>query len=87
MPTVRPRYTITDTGPVRDLLDDAQRRWPEVEDRKELLLRLAHTGHDSLRLTEANEEASRRRERQSAALAGLQSAVNWDVIRNDQAWS
>ena len=25
MPTTHPRYTITDTGPVRGLLDDAQR--------------------------------------------------------------
>jgi hypothetical protein len=86
MPTTHPRYTITDTGPVRALLDDAQRRWPEIVDRKKLLLRLAQTGHDSLRLGDAGAEAEQRRERQRAALAGLQRTVDWDAIRNDQAW-
>lgn len=86
MPTIRPRYTVTDSGPLRDLLDDAQRRWPEIESRKELLLALAQTGHESLRLAELDAESSRRRERQHAALAGLQRTVDWDAIRDDQAW-
>ena len=41
MPTSKPRYMLTDTGELSDLLDAAQRRWPEVTDRKALLLRLA----------------------------------------------
>jgi hypothetical protein len=86
MPTTRPRYTVTDTGPLRGLLDDAQRRWPEIESRKELLLRLAETGHHSLRLDELEQEADRRRDRQRAALAGLRGTVDWDAIRDDQAW-
>jgi hypothetical protein len=86
MPTTRPRYTITDTGGVRGLLDDAQRRWPEVESRKELLLRLAQTGHESLRLDEIDAEASRRSERQRGALTRLRRNVDWDAIRDDQAW-
>lgn len=86
VPTTRPRYTVTDTGPLRGLLDDAQRRWPEIESRKELLLRLAQTGHQSLNLDELEEEAGRRRDRQRAALAGLQRTVDWDAIRDDQAW-
>ena len=48
MPTTKPRYTITDTGPVSEQLDEAQRRWPEVRDRKELLLRLAAVGRDAI---------------------------------------
>lgn len=48
MPTTKPRYTITDTGPVSEQLDEAQRRWPEVRDRKELLLRLAAAGRDAI---------------------------------------
>lgn len=87
MPTTHPRYTITDTGPVRALLNDAQRRWPDIQDRKKLLLRLAQTGHDALHLSEADAERSRRCERQRSALASLQRTVNWDAIRNDQAWS
>jgi hypothetical protein len=86
MPTTHPRYTITDTGPVRGLLDDAQRRWPEVEDRKELLLRLAQTGHESLHLGEADAEASRRRERQRLALERLPTLIDVDALLSDRAW-
>jgi hypothetical protein len=86
MPTVRPRYTFTDTGVMRGLLDDAQRRWPEIASRQELLLRLAQTGHQSLCLDQAEAQASQRRERQRAALASLQRTVDWDAIRDDQAW-
>jgi hypothetical protein len=86
MPTTRPRYTITDVGAIRGLLDDAQRRWPQIHDRKELLLRLARTGHESLRLGELEAEASRRLEEQRASLSNLQRTVDWDAIRDDQAW-
>jgi len=86
MPTTRPRYTVTDTGQLRGLLDEAQRRWPEIESRKELLLRLAQTGHESLRSDEAAQETALRSDRQSAALASLQRSVDWDAIRDDQAW-
>jgi hypothetical protein len=48
MPTTKPRYTITDTGTVSEQLDAAQRRWPEVRDRKELLLRLAAAGNAAI---------------------------------------
>jgi hypothetical protein len=87
MPTTRPRYTITDTGSISALLDDAHRRWPDVTDRKELLLRLAQAGHDALHLDRAEAEESDRRERQRAALVNLQRTVDWDAIRDDQAWS
>jgi hypothetical protein len=87
MPTTRPRYSVTDTGSVRELLDDAQRQWPDVRDRKELLLRLAQTGHDALHLDRAEAEEDDRRERQRAALAELQRTVDWDAIRDEEAWS
>ncbi len=38
MPTTKPPYTVTDTGDLSDQLDEAQRRRPEIRDRKELLL-------------------------------------------------
>src|SRR5438874_2398219 len=38
MPTTKPRYTFTDTGDLEALLDAAGRRWPEISDRKALLL-------------------------------------------------
>lgn len=87
VPTTRPRYTITDTGSISALLDDAQHRWPGVRDRKELLLRLAQAGHDSLHLDRAEAEESDRRERQRAALTNLQLTVDWGAIRDDQAWT
>ena len=48
MPTTRPRYTFTDTGRLSELLDEAQRRWPDVRDRKELLLKLAAAGGETI---------------------------------------
>jgi hypothetical protein len=86
-PTTRPRYTITDTGSISVLLDDAQRRWPGVTDRKELLLRLAQAGHDSLHLDRVEADERARRQRQRAALTNLQRTVDWGAIRDDQAWS
>ncbi len=86
MPTTRPRYTVTDSGAVRNLLDDASRHWPDVHSRKELLLRLAQTGHDSLNLVDASDEAMERRERQLASIEALRDTVDWHAIRDDQAW-
>lgn len=48
MPTTKPRYTVTDTGKLSEQLDQAQRRWPDAEDRKELLLRLVSAGSETL---------------------------------------
>lgn len=87
MPTTHPRYTITDTGDVRNLLDDAQRRWPNLTDRKQLLLRLAQAGHDSLQLDKLQAEATQRRERQQAALDRLAELVDTDLLLADAAWS
>ena len=86
MPTTHPRYSITDTGPVRELLDDAERQWPGVGNRKELLLRLAQAGHDALGLDRAEAEASRRRELQHKALEELPKLVDMDVLLSDSAW-
>ncbi len=56
MPTNKPRYTVTDTGTLSELLDVAQGYWPEERDRKRLLLRLAEAGGESI----ANAAADRR---------------------------
>jgi hypothetical protein len=86
MPTTRPRYSITDTGSTRELLDDAQRQWPGVEDRKELLLRLARAGHEALRLDRAETTTRERRELQRSALKRLRVLVDVDTLLTDQAW-
>lgn len=69
MPTSKPRYTVTDTGRLSEQLDRAERRWPDIRDRKDLLLRLAATGVDAIE----REEAERRRA--VAATAGALSGV------------
>lgn len=59
MPTIRPRYMITETEEVTEALDDAARRWPEMRDKRgELLKRLISEGHAALRTAaEARREA------------------------------
>jgi hypothetical protein len=86
VPTTHPRYSITDTGSTRALLDDAEREWPDVEDRKELLLRLARAGHEALRLDRAEAAARERRELQRSAVSRLRMLVDVDTLLTDQAW-
>jgi hypothetical protein len=66
----RPRYTVTDTGQTSELLDLAQQVWPEVTDRRELLLRLTRAGGLALQSQLADEDARRERQR-----VGLQRAA------------
>ncbi|MBA3327308.1 MAG: hypothetical protein H0T43_03295 [Solirubrobacterales bacterium] len=86
MPTTHPRYTVTDTGDVRDMLDLAQRRWPEVADRRQLLLRLAAAGHAAIVEDADTDERERRRQRQSEALARADELVDRDALLSDSAW-
>lgn len=88
MPTTRPRYQVTDTGEVRELLDAAQARWPEIDDRKLLLLRLARHGAAALR-TQAEEgdaAAARRRQAQRRAISDVRGRFDPDVLLGDDAW-
>jgi hypothetical protein len=86
MPTTRPRYTFTDTGELRAMLDLAQRAWPEVEDRKELLYRLARTGEDTVRARVQQDEHAARRERQRAALEHAGELIDMGAAVSDAAW-
>jgi hypothetical protein len=86
MPTTRPRYTFTDTGDLEVLLDAAQRRWPEVADRKTLLLRLAEEGGSALGLDTERLDGETRRARAEAALKRLRKLVDADVLLSDSAW-
>lgn len=69
MPTTKPRYMVTDAGKVTEMLDAAQRRWPEIADRKALLLLLAERGRDVI-----ESEGSERRVA-AAETAGAMSGV------------
>ena len=81
MPTTKPRYTVTDSGAVSELLDEAQRRWPEIRDRKELLLRLAAVGREAI----AREGAARRSavEETAGALSGVYEPGELARLRED----
>lgn len=87
MPTTRPRYTLTDTGHLRELLDAAQQRWPEIADRKQLLIRLAEEGHNALGAVEEELGAEERRERVTVALERIPSLVDSELLLSDRAWS
>lgn len=81
MPTTKPRYTVTDSGAVSELLDEAQRRWPEVSDRKELLLRLAEAGREAI---ERDGEARRVAIAEtSGALSGVYEPGELKRLRED----
>jgi hypothetical protein len=86
VPTTRPRYTITDTGEMAAMLDVAQRRWPDVEDRKELLVRLAAAGRDVIAPEVDDDAREQRRQRQLDALARSARLVDVDVLLADSAW-
>jgi hypothetical protein len=86
MPTIKPRYTFTDSGELESLLDAAERLWPEISDRKALLLRLAEEGASSLGLEPEQIEAEERRKRTQTALRRVRELVDVDVLLSDEAW-
>ena len=77
---------MTDTGDVQKMLDLAQRRWPDVRDRKQLLLRLAGLGRDAIAPDVDERERERARELQFAALRRARELVDVDVLLADAAW-
>ena len=81
MPTTKPRYTLTDTGKLSELLDEAQRRWPDVRDRKELLLRLAAAGGEAIEL--AAHDRRRAAEETAGALSGVYEPGELERLRED----
>lgn len=87
MPTTKPRYTVTDTGRLQELLDAAQERWPEIGDRKQLLLRLAEEGHNVLELSDLRLSDEEHREQVTSALERIPSLVDSELLLSDQAWS
>jgi hypothetical protein len=81
MPTTRPRYTVTDSGELSDQLDQAQRRWPEIRDRKVLLLKLVAAGREALAREAANR--SRAVAETAGALSGVYEPGELERLRDD----
>jgi hypothetical protein len=68
------------------MLDLAERAWPEVSDRKELLIRLAACGHEIVASRVAAGDAEVRRERQREALQRAADLVDAELLFSDAAW-
>lgn len=81
MPTTKPRYTLTDTGELSRQLDRAQRHWPEVRDRKLLLLKLTAAGQEAIE-REASERARAVKET-AGALSGVYEPGELERLRED----
>lgn len=81
MPTKKKRYTVTDTGELSDQLDQAQRRWPEIRDRKELLLRLTAAGRDAI--DEEATDRARAVEETAGALTGVYEPGELEQLLED----
>ena len=77
---------ITDTGATAEMLDLAQQRWPDVTDRKELLLRLAAAGRDTIAPEVEAGARDHRRLRQLEALGRASELVDVDALLADAAW-
>jgi hypothetical protein len=86
VPTTQPRYTVTDTGDMLEMLDLAHRRWPEIEDRRQLLLRLARVGAEQVASELDSTAATERRERQQRAMSRAGQLVDVDLLLSDAAW-
>jgi hypothetical protein len=86
VPTTQPRYTVTDTGAMREMLDLAQQRWPDVHDRRQLLLRLAAAGRDAIAVDVDEHEREDRANRQREALKRARTLIDADVLLSDEAW-
>lgn len=87
MPTARPRYTFTDTGHLGQLLDAAARRWPEITNRKGLLLRLAEEGSKAVDSADEQLAVEERRKRARAALGRIPALVDAELLLSDRAWN
>ena len=68
-------------------MDAAQTRWPDISDRKSLLLRLAEEGHSALDLGDEQRAAEERRQRARAALGRIPPLLDVELLLSDRAWS
>ncbi len=76
---------MTDTGKTAELLDLAERAWPDVGDRKELLLRLAEAGAGVMQ--QALHEGGSARTARRQALRRSRELLDAGVLLSDQAWA
>jgi hypothetical protein len=68
------------------MLDLAQRRWPEVQDRRQLLLLLASAGADRIASDLDAADGDLRRQRQAQALSRAADLLDTEILLSDTAW-
>jgi hypothetical protein len=68
------------------MLDLAHRRWPDVQDRRGLLLRLAGAGAERVASELDAAAAESRRERQRQALSRAAELIDAEALLSDGAW-
>ncbi len=85
MPTTKPRYTVTDTARTAELLDLAARAWPEVGDRRQLLMRLTEAG--GREIEREFEQLEARVTRQRDALDRARERVDTKLLLDDRPWA
>ena len=71
---------------MREMLDLAQRRWPQIEDRRQLLLRLAGAGAERIASELDATTVEARRERQRIAFVRAPELIDTDTLLTDSAW-
>jgi len=68
------------------MLDVARRAWPEVTERRRLLLLLAAEGHEAVRRRLDEADGADRRTAQRGALERARSLLDADALLADAAW-
>jgi hypothetical protein len=68
------------------MLDLAQRRWPEIKNRRQLLLRLTRAGAEGIAVELDAAAAESRRERQRQALARAPGLIDTETLLGDAGW-
>jgi hypothetical protein len=71
---------------MREMLDLAGRHWPEIHDRRQLLLRLASAGAELVASELDGLAAEARRQQQRQALARAHELVDTERLLSDSAW-
>lgn len=86
MPTIRPRYTLTETPELAEALNAAATIWPELRhDRPALLRRLVESGHQAVIRTAEEHSAARREALHHAAgaVTGAYPAAAADLLKSE----
>ncbi|MCL2785479.1 MAG: hypothetical protein FWD55_08655 [Propionibacteriaceae bacterium] len=87
MPTLLPRYTITETPDIKECLDEAAQAWPELGgNRKKLLKKLIEAGRREVSAIREEDLAKRRKtiEEASGSMTGVWPRGWYEQYKQDE---